>query len=747
MADLLGAIDAAEATAYSSDESGTLSEIRARSIDDYLGQPYGDEVEGQSQVVSRDVYDIVETVKPSLLRIFAGGDQVCAFDPIGPDDEAQAEQETDYINHIIQDKNDWFNICMEWADDGLKTKNAYAMAYWDDSIVREVDQYEGLDDNGLAMLVQDEWEIIEHSSKPDEQGMEQYQQMAAMAQQQGMEPPPPPQLHDVKVKREKPKNKVCIKVLPPERIKVAESTPNYSLVDCPYFEYWDYLTVSTLRSMGLEVTGDEASEDPDTPEDNSRDDLGEEENRNGEPTDPSMKVLKTRMIWIKCDMDEDGIAELIYCIRVGDKILYQQEVSRIPVASWVPIPLAHRHFGLSARDAITDIQRIKTVILRQALNNLYLQNNGRYGVSDKVNLDDMLTSRPGGLVRVQGVPSQEIFPFVHPTVTPQAMQFMEFMDQIKGDRAGVNRMSAGLDPKAIDANVGTIAQLTSAASQRLELIARVMANGVRELFHIVHEIILKHDHKTNVVKIKGKWVSVDPRSWKKRSDIRITVGVGAGNKEVMMQNLGMIAQYQEKGLMIGIATPQNLYNTATEMTKIAGFANSDRFWTQPPENPPPKTNPLVEAEMAKGQVQMQIKQVEAQADAQKTQFEAQQSEKELMLKAQLDRERMQAELALQATNDQRQAELDARKAAMDAQQAEREFQLDQWKAEKELEVKLYLEQLKAGLNAKPPTAKEQKKEPNEMLPVLERLNETLASLTRPKIATMSDGRKVRIDHG
>lgn len=590
---LLSAIDSASATSYSSEDSGNLSDIRARSIDDYLGEPYGDEVEGQSQVVSRDVYDTVEWILPAMCRIFTGGDSVCAFDPIGPQDEDQAKQESEYINHVILDKNDWFNVFYEWCKDGLLTKNAYIMAYWDNSVEIEQDEYTGLTDNQLTMLLNDGWELKAHSAKPDEDAMQQYMAMAQMAQQQGMPfDQQPPQLHDVEVIRKQPKNKICIKVLPPERVKVGEDTPNYSLKDCNYFEYWEYLTVSQLRALGLDVDDSEsdAISPTESQEDAARDQYGEEQDQSVS-TDPSMRKLKTRMIWIRCDANEDGIAEMIYCIRIGSKIKYSKEYSRICVSSMVPIPMPHRHVGLSIRDAVTDIQRIKTVIWRQTLNNLYLANNGRYGVSDKVNLDDMLTSRPGGVVRVNGIPQQEIFPFTHPFIGTQALGVMEYADQLKDSRTGVNKVSAGLDPKAIDANVGTVSQLTSAASQRLELIARIIANGVKELFQIVHELTLKHDHKKSVVKLSGNWVEVDPTQWKKRQDLRITVGVNAGNKEVLLQQLMMIGQQQEKGLQIGIATPEKIYNTALEFTKAAGFPNGDRFWQKPNPNPPPPQDP------------------------------------------------------------------------------------------------------------------------------------------------------------
>jgi hypothetical protein len=316
---LISAIDKAEVASYGSDNNGELSNIRARSIEDYLGELYGDEIEGQSQVVSRDVFDTIESIKPSLLRIFTGGDRVCRFDPVGPEDEEQADQETDYINHVIQDKNDWFRIFLEWAGDALLTKNAYAMAYFDKTTDVESEKYYGLSEDEFAMLLQDpEVELTAHSASPD---------LTAQMPQMGMGGMPMDpmaqavqgamsMLHDVKI---------C--VLPPERIKVDENTPTFSVKGSNYFEYWDQKTLSEIREMGLQfdplVKG--SSENiRDTPEDSARDSLGETSTE-GDPVDASMTKYKVRMIWIRHDYNEDGLAELNFVIRIGSEILHVEE--------------------------------------------------------------------------------------------------------------------------------------------------------------------------------------------------------------------------------------------------------------------------------------------------------------------------------------------------------------------------------------------------------------------------------------
>lgn len=670
---LLTAINKAEANSYGSDSNGELASIRARSIEDYLGEPYGDEVEGQSQVVSRDVFDTIESIKPSLLRIFTGGERVCKFDPIGPEDEKQADQETDYINHVIQDKNDWFRIFMEWAGDALLTKNAYAMAYFDKSVEVESEKYYGLNEDEFALLLQDQdVEVVAHSEYPDVMGMAPMP-MAPQAVQGAMA-----MLHDIEIKRTKQKGQVKICVLPPERCKVDEDTPSFSVKGSNYFEYWDFKTLSEIKEMGLEIdsNGLKASTETgrDTPEDAARDNFGE--TRGDDAPDPSMAKQKVRMVWIRHDYNGDGIAELMFCIVVGKEIPFVEECNGIPVASIVPTPLPHRHIGLSIRDAVTDLQRINTVLWRGTLQNMYLANNGRYGITDKVNLDDMLVSRAGGVVRVDGIPAENIFPFQHPFIAQHAIGVMDRVDQMRENRTGTNRYFSGNDQGSLNKTASGIAQLSSAASQRVEMIARVIAEGVKELFQVVHELTIKHADVTrqDKIRLRNEWVVVDPSTWKKRSDLKISVGLGTGNKEVMGANLANILMYQKEGLALGVTNPKKIYHALSEVTKNYGFPNPEAFWQDPGDGPmPTPPNP----EVMKIEAQKQVDAAKLQQQAQVSQIEGAREER-----------RLAHEMQMKEFEAQMEARLEASRIA-------REEELERWKAELEARTKLMVAEISA----------------------------------------------------
>lgn len=578
--DLLQAIEAEEAAAYGR-ENDELSSDRAKAIDYYFGRPYGNEVDGRSQVVTREVMDTIEWIKPSLLRVFAGGDEVCRFEPVGPEDEEAAKQETDYINHVLLAKNPWFHVCYTWFTDALLTKNAYCLAYWDKKEDVQKETYEGLSDDQMALILQDESiEVIGHETNPI---------LDSTGQVVG-------QTHTVQVRRKRTYGCVKLEVLPPEKCLVSFRTKGASVRDADFFEYWDDKTLTELRSLGFDVPDDieDSYSSDNTIEDQARNRYREHVTSSDIRNDPAMKMVRVRVAWIRYDSDGDGIAEYRQCVVVGNTILSNDEVNGIPVASIVPTPVPHRHPGLSVADFVMDLQEIKSTILRQGLDNGYLSNNGRYAISDKVNLDDMLTSRPGGVVRVDGSPGQEIFPLVHPQNGQMWIQMMEYVDQIRENRTGTNRYFTGIDQNALNKTASGIAQLTSSAAQRVEAIARILAEGVKELCLIVHELIQKHATQQDIVKLRGKWVTVDPRQWIKRGDMTISVGLGSGSKESQIAALMNILTAQKEAAQIGIASPENIYNALTELTKVYGFQSPEKFWTDPATIPPKPPVPSID---------------------------------------------------------------------------------------------------------------------------------------------------------
>lgn len=615
--DILNAVRFQERLA---NQRGELDDDRRTALDRYFGRPYGDEVEGRSQVVMRDVADTVEWIKPSLLKIFAAGDEVVSFRAFGPEDEPQAEQETDYCNHVLMAKNNGFLVLHDWFHDALVQRNGYVMVQASVKKQANREKYQGLTDDEFQMLMQSEGvELVEHEARP-------VVQMTTAGPYQAT-------LHDAVIRQVV--DYACVEVtnIPPERCLVAADWPGITLEGCPFVEVIDYKSVSELRELGYEVEDTISDQDEmefsDYAEEIRGITDGDYITRNETDGDPLTRPLRVRYVWIQHDADEDGIAELHRLVIVGSTILEDEEDDIIPVACITPGRLPHEHIGQSVDDWVQDLQRIRTVLTRGYLDNMYLSMHGRNAVdTNRVNIDDLLITRPGGIVRTTGDPSTAIMPMVQAQNGSAILQAIEYVDTVRENRTGVTKYNQGLDANTLNKTATGIQQIMSASQQRIELIARVFAEtGVRALMLIIHAMSIKHGRQNEMLKLRNQWVPVDPRGWKTRRDVSVSVGIGTGNKDQQLQHLMMILQEQKQALAAGIATPANVYATLKRLTQNAGFKNADEFWTNPAQQQQQPQQQQPDPQVVKTQMQIeadqQQRQVDMQADAQKMQFTAQ----------------------------------------------------------------------------------------------------------------------------
>lgn len=160
---------AAENTdALSAMRAAKLSSAREDANNYYLGDMTKDmpAPAGRSQAVSMDVQDVVEGLMPPLMDIFAGGDEVVRFEPVGPEDVKKAEQETDYVNHVFMNQNPGFLVLYSFIKDALLQKNGFVKVWWEEREEEERETYYDLNDVQFGEILNDpDVEIIEHTVK------------------------------------------------------------------------------------------------------------------------------------------------------------------------------------------------------------------------------------------------------------------------------------------------------------------------------------------------------------------------------------------------------------------------------------------------------------------------------------------------------------------------------------------------------------------------------------------------------
>ena len=418
------------------------SQDRIDAMDYYLGEPFGNEQPDRSQVVSTEVSDTIEHIMPSLMRIFTQSDDYVRFVPHGPEDVAIAEQASDYCNWVINNDNRGFEIMHNWFKDALILKSGVVKFYWDEIIEVETEEYEGLNEDELTMLIADpEVKVVSRDERTIGEDMEGPEGIII----------PAPIIYDVKIKRTKNSGNVRIENVPPEEFLIGNRAK--SLDDANFVAHRSTMTVSDLVSMGYER--DEVEQyagytDLDISEERTSRFEDLETSAVSDSNDPTMRNVLVTECYIRSDYDGDGVAEFRRVLTVGNgyHILENEEFDHIPFAMLSPILMPHRAIGRSVAELVMDVQLIKSTLMRQLLDNIYNTNNARVvAVEGQVNLDDLLTNRPGGIVRTRTAGAVQ--PLQVPEVSSSVFPALNYMDSVREQRTGISKQSMGLDAESL----------------------------------------------------------------------------------------------------------------------------------------------------------------------------------------------------------------------------------------------------------------------------------------------------------
>ena len=579
----------------------TISTQREMAMKYYYGLPFGNEVEGRSQYVDSTVQDTIEWIKPSLMRVFASGDDMVKFSPHGPEDVKMAQQATDYVNYVFTKDNPGWEILYSWFTDALLSKNGIVKVWWDEYDEEEREEYRGLEEMELtALITQEGVEVIEHTEYVE------------------YEKP----MHDVVIKRSQYNGKIKIENVPPSEFLISREAKN--IQDATFVCHRVEKTLSELREMYPDENLDAESlggSDEDLMSfsaerleryafDKSADYWGV--GAGDAYDDESLRKFWLHESFLRTDYDDDGIAELRKICTVGSTVLANEAIDRVPFVSFTPVKIPHKFFGLSMADLVMDLQLMKSTLMRNLMDNMYNQNFGRYAVLEgAANLDDLLTQRPGGVVRVKT--PNAITPLTTPPLEPYSFQMLEYLDGVRESRAGVSRMSQGLNENALTSHTTATAvnAVMGAANSRVELVARNFAEtGVKDLMITIYELLMKNQDKERMIMLRNEWVPVRPDTWKDRYDCTVSVALGSGDKDQQMSHLSQMLQFASQAMQGGlpIVNVQNMYNLGASLVKAMGFQNVDDFLTDPSKIPPQPEQP--DPKQQEMQMEAQIKQQE-----------------------------------------------------------------------------------------------------------------------------------------
>lgn len=584
----------------------TPEQRRARLLRRYLGEKYGNEQEGYSQVVSRDVYEVVEWALPQLVETFLASDQVARFEPFGGEDEEEAKQQTDLANHAFLKENNGFLILTTMFKDALIQELGVAKVIWDQPQRTEYEMYEGVTEEQITIHMSQNQEL----------------EISAAVPSQFV-----PGTFDVEVRRTYSQGKILIESVPPEEFFY--STDARSLDDARCVGHRTKTTASRMIDQGYDpevvamLSGDRGGANTSGEIARvSRDEAGTSIRNHRRDSEREIDLIEA---WIRVDFDGDGISELRKVCMASNgasvtKLLYHEPAMAKPFAVLSPILMPHRLAGISLAETVEDIAEIRTAILRAYLNGLYLAQRPRTIIlgdpetGPLANMDEVMSVIPGGVVTEYA--PQAIRPFPTEDVTPQSLTGLEMMRGMREERTGITRTWQGMEaPNSLNDTASGMKMLTNAAGKRLAFIGRIFAEtGVKQLFNLIAMNLKVHQRQPKTVRLRGSWATVDPTSWRNDYDATVEVGLGYGDKEQSLMNAQQVLNLQEKIAAhpgVGyLVSPTHLYEAVTEMLKHMGFKNAERFIANPATTNPPKSEPSFEEKKLAQEAWIKMKELE-----------------------------------------------------------------------------------------------------------------------------------------
>ena len=596
-----------------------VSPIRAKGTEYYRGDPFGNEEDGRSQVVAMEVRDTVSAMLPSLMKVFFSTENVVEYMPRGPEDVAGAQQATDYANYIFTADNNGFMTTYALFKDSLVRKCGIAKYWWEEVEEVKIEEYSGLDDQTLQVLMQEGAEVKIVVSYPEPGAMPQMDMTTGL-------PMPVPMIHDVEIKRNTRDGRIRIMAVPPEELILDRRARSFD--DAGIIAHRQMATVSDLISMGYDQ--EEIEENISSTDLDSNDEyLARQPLSTTFGAADSLNPMQRRVLYIEAymrvDFDGDGIPELrkICCMGSGYTMVRNLPASYIPFVDFPCDPEPHTSplEAMSIFDITHDIQEIKSEIMRNTLDSLAQSIHPRTAVVEgQVNIDDVLNNETGAIIRMRA-PGM-VQPFSSPFVGQPAFAMMDYMDQMREDRTGMSKAAMGLDPDALQSTTkAAVAATVSASQSRLELQARILAEGMKKLFKGILYLMTTHQDKPRMVRLRNEWVQIDPRVWDASMDVNVNIGLGNGDVNEKINALNIIMQKQEQimaqfGPMNQIASLPMYIRTLQKAIELSGYKDASSYFnTLPADFQMPQEQPQQTPEQVLAQVQAQSIQADIQKKA------------------------------------------------------------------------------------------------------------------------------------
>jgi hypothetical protein len=591
---------------------------------------------GDSDYISLDVYDGVQSMTAQLLEVFSANNRPVSFLPSNGEDVEAARIRSDYCGDVLYNQNPGYQILQTTIQNGLKNRNSICKVWWD---VLQKDEYFKLSQPTLDELMQH----MVKNPKAEITKMEMHEDGVAIKR--------------VTLKLPKDVSQVRILPLDGEEFGISPMAKDIPTADLVFHRH--EMTSSDLIKHGHDKAKVEKLQSNDRlwmSMDTDRivrfqetdDMIGARVNEDGQE---AKRVCMVYDCYMEVDLEGSGTSQLYKITKVGNTILDKEPVDRKPFVNFCPLPRPGAYWGHNYAKFLIPTQKAKTYLRRAIINHTLTTTNPRLMVVKGAleNPRELLENRFGGLVNVKR--PDGIIPLPQAALNPFVLQTVAMLDSDKEQITGISQLSQGLNKDAISKqNSGEmVSELITVSQIRQKIVARNFAEFfLRDLYNEVYRLVVENEDRQKIIQVSGNWVPVDFTKWPETTELEVAFALGYGEAQKEAQKwLGIHKILSEVPALAGQYTPTQQYTVMRKGLEANGIKDVDSILLPPDKAQQPPPNPMQQAEIAMKTADAAVKQANAQAAAAGVQLQQQESQQQhqiAMAKINLETMKFQAEM-------------------------------------------------------------------------------------------------------